>query len=166
MAAAAKPLQAVVDPDDAEFLKPGDMPARIQAYCQATNQPVPQDKGAIIRCALEGVALKYRWVLERVEEMLERRLEPLHIVGGGTQNRLLSQLTADAIGRRVITGPIEATATGNIIMQAMALGHLASLDEGRQVVRNSFDVTTFEPVSRAGWDDAYARLLTLMEQAD
>jgi rhamnulokinase len=164
MAAAAKPLQAVVDPDDAEFLKPGDMPARIQAYCQTTNQPAPQDKGAIIRCALEGVALKYRWVLERVEEMLERRLEPLHIVGGGTQNRLLSQLTADAIGRQVITGPIEATATGNIIMQAMALGHLASLDEGRQVVRNSFDVTTFEPVSRAGWDDAYARLLTLMEQ--
>ena len=166
MAAAAKPHQAVVDPDDAEFLKPGDMPARIQAHCQTTNQPVPQDKGAIIRCALEGVALKYRWVLERVEEMLERRLEPLHIVGGGTQNRLLSQLTADAIGRQVITGPIEATATGNIIMQAMALGHLASLDEGRQVVRNSFDVTTFEPVSRAGWDDAYARLLTLMEQAD
>jgi rhamnulokinase len=166
MAAVAKPLQAVVDPDDAEFLKPGDMPARIQAYCQATNQPVPQDKGAIIRCALEGVALKYRWVLERVEEMLGRRLEPLHIVGGGTQNRLLSQLTADAIGRRVITGPVEATATGNIIMQAMALGHLASLDEGREVVRNSFDVTSFEPVSRAGWDDAYARLLAIMAQTD
>jgi len=165
MAAQARPLQSVVDPDDSEFLKPGDMPARIQAYCRATNQPVPQDKGAIIRCALEGVALKYRWVLERVEEMLGRRLEPLHIVGGGTRNQLLSQLTADAIGRRVITGPIEATATGNIVMQAMALGHLASLDEGREVVRNSFEVTTFEPLNRAGWDDAYARLLTIMEPA-
>jgi len=165
MAAEAEPLQAVVDPDYGEFLKPGDMPARIQAYCQATNQPVPQDKGAVVRCALEGIALKYCWVLERVEEMLERRLEPLHIVGGGTQNRLLSQLTADAIGRRVVTGPIEATATGNIIMQAMALGHLASLEEGRQVVRNSFEVTTLEPVSRAGWDDAYARFLAIMERA-
>ena len=97
--------------------------------------------------------------------MLGRRLEPLHIVGGGTQNRLLSQFTADAIGRQVITGPVEATATGNIIMQAMALGHLASLEEGRQVVRNSFDVTTYEPASRAGWDDAYARLLAIMEQS-
>jgi len=165
MAAEAEPLQAVVDPDYGEFLKPGDMPARIQAYCQETNQPVPQNKGAVVRCALEGIALKYRWVLERVEEMLERRLEPLHIVGGGTQNRLLSQLTADAIGRRVVTGPVEATATGNIIMQAMALGHLASLEEGRQVVRNSFEVTTLEPISRAGWDDAYARFLALMERA-
>jgi rhamnulokinase len=77
---------------------------------------------------------------------------------------LLSQLTADAIGRRVITGPVEATATGNIIMQAMALGHLASLEEGRQMVRNSFEVITFEPVSRAGWDDAYAGLLSIMAQ--
>jgi rhamnulokinase len=164
MAAEAKPLQTIVDPDYGEFLKPGDMPGRIQAYCETTNQTAPQGKGAIIRCALEGVALKYRWVLERVEEMLERRLEPLYIVGGGTQNRLLSQFTADAIGRQVITGPIEATATGNIIMQAMALGHLASLEEGRKVVRDSFDVTTYEPVSQAGWDDAYANLLTILKK--
>ena len=159
MAFEAEPLQAVVDPDHSDFLKPGDMPARIRAYCRETDQPVPQSKGAIIRCALEGIALKYRWVLERVEEMLERRLEPLHIVGGGTQNRLLSQLTADAIGREVVTGPVEATATGNVMMQGIALGHLASLEEGREVVRNSFEVTVFEPGSRAGWDDAYSRLL-------
>jgi len=164
MAAEAEPLQAVVDPDHDDFLKPGDMPARIQAFCQRTNQPVPQSKAAIVRCALEGIALKYRWVLERVEELLERRLEPLHIVGGGTQNRLLSQLTADAIGRQVIAGPIEATATGNIIMQATALGHLASLEEGRQVVRNSFEVTSYEPLSRAGWDEAYHRLMSIIEQ--
>lgn len=164
VAAEATPFQAVIDPDYGEFLKPGDMPARIRAFCEMTNQPVPQNKGAIIRCALESIALKYRWVLERVEEMLGRRLEPLHIVGGGTQNQLLSQFAAEAIGRQVITGPIEATAAGNIIMQAMALGHIASLEEGREVVRNSFDVATFEPVSRAGWDEAYARLLRLMQQ--
>jgi rhamnulokinase len=161
MAAEAEPFRAVIEPDYGEFLKPGDMPARIRAYCRMTNQPVPESKGAIIRCALEGVALKYRWVLERVEEILGHRLEPLHIVGGGTQNRLLSQLTADAIGRRVVTGPIEATATGNIMVQAMALGHIASLEEGRQVVRNSFEVTSYEPVQRAGWDDAYGRFLTM-----
>jgi rhamnulokinase len=165
MASEAEPLQTVVDPDHSDFLKPGDMPTRIQAYCQQTNQLVPQSKGAIIRCALEGIALKYRWVLERTEELLERRLEPLHIVGGGTQNRLLSQLTADAIGRQVITGPVEATATGNVLMQAMALGHLTSLEEGRQVVRNSFEVTTYKPINRVGWDEAFGRFVNTMERS-
>ncbi len=164
MAAQAAPFQAIIEPDYSGFLRPGNMPARIQDFCQMTNQTVPQGKGDIIRCALEGIAFKYRWVLERVEELLGHRLEPLHIVGGGTQNRLLSQLTADAIGRRVVTGPIEATATGNIIMQAMALGHLASLEEGRQVVRNSFEVVTFEPTGESAWDDAYARFLSVLEQ--
>jgi len=166
MAAQATPLQSVVDPDYPDFLKPGDMPARIRTFCQTTDQPVPRSKGAVIRCVLESLALKYRWVLERIEEILGRRLEPIHIVGGGTQNRLLNQFAADATGRQVITGPIEATATGNIIMQAMALGHLASLEEGRKVVRNAFDVTTYEPVSRTGWDEAYARLFTVMKQTD
>ncbi len=165
MAAEAEPFLAVIDPDHGEFFKPGDMPARMRAFCQMTNQPVPESKGAIIRCALEGIALKYRQVLKRVEEILGRRLDPLYIVGGGTQNQLLSQFTADAIGRQVITGPIEATATGNIIVQAMALGHLASLEEGRAVVRNSFDVTSFEPISQPGWDDAYGRLLAVIEQS-
>jgi rhamnulokinase len=166
MAAQAEPFLAVIDPDDAEFLKPGDMPARIRNYCHATSQPVPESKGAIIRCALEGIALKYRWVLERLEEILGHRLDPLHIVGGGTQNRLLCQFTADAIGRQVISGPIEATAVGNIIVQAMGLGYLASLEEGREVVRNSFDVTSYEPTGQPGWDDAYARFLTVLEKAD
>ncbi|NLF02295.1 MAG: rhamnulokinase [Anaerolineales bacterium] len=163
MAAAAEPFVAVIDPDCADFLPPGDMPARIQEYCWRTGQRVPETKGAIVRGALEGLALKYRWVLERTEEMLGRRLEPLHIVGGGTQNRLLSQFTADATGRRVITGPIEATATGNVLMQAMALGLIGSLPEARQVVRNSFEVLSFEPREQAGWDQAYAKLLDLMD---
>ena len=162
MAAQADPFQAVIDPDHGEFLKPGDMPARIRAFCQMTGQPAPQSKGAVIRCIVEGIALKYRWVLERLEQMLGRRLNPIHIVGGGTQNQLLSQFTADATGRRVVTGPIEATAAGNVIMQAMALGHFASLDEGRAVVRNSFDLLTYEPGDRSGWKEAYARLLAIV----
>ena len=165
MAAEADPLQSVVDPDHGDFLRPGDMPARICAFCHKTSQPVPQSKGAVVRCVLESLALKYRWVLERLEEILGRRLEPIHIVGGGTQNQLLNQFTADATGRQVVTGPIEATAAGNVITQAMALGHIASLEEGRQVVRNSFDLATYEPTGRSEWENAYGRFLIVMEQA-
>jgi rhamnulokinase len=164
MATEADPLQSIVDSDYGEFLKPGDMPARIRAFCQMTDQPVPQSKGAVVRCALESLALKYRWGLERLEEILGHRLEPIHIVGGGAQNYLLNQFTADATGRQVVTGPVEATATGNIITQAMALGHIASLEEGRQVVRNSFDVVTYEPTSQSKWEEAYGRFLDVIEQ--
>ncbi|HEY9078365.1 MAG TPA: rhamnulokinase family protein [Anaerolineaceae bacterium] len=165
LAAEAKPLQSVIDVDWAGFGKPGDMPARIRDYCQRHQQPIPETKGAVIRCALESLALKYRWVLEKLEDLLGYRLEPLHIVGGGTKNRLLSQFTADAIGRTVITGPVEATATGNLLVQAVALGKIDSISEAREIVRHSFDVSVFEPRPGCGWDEAYERLLTLMEQA-
>jgi len=165
MAAQADPLQSVIDSDCGEFLTPGDMPARIRAFCQGTGQPVPQSKGAVVRCALESLALKYRWVLERLEEILGRRLEPIHIVGGGTKNQLLNQFTADVTGRRVVTGPIEATAAGNVITQAMTLGHIGSLAEGRRIVRNSFDVATYEPAGKSEWDEAYDRFLTVIGQS-
>ncbi|MCB0104382.1 MAG: rhamnulokinase, partial [Caldilineaceae bacterium] len=163
LAEGAPPFRAVIDPDHSYFLKPSepgdDMPGRIQRLCREAGQPVPESKGAIIRCALESLALKYRWVLEKLELILGYQLDPLHIVGGGTQNQLLSQFTADAIGRRVIAGPIEATATGNLMMQMVAMGDLASLAEGRDLIRRSFEVVTYEPTSnRAIWDDAYARL--------
>ncbi len=163
LATAAAPFLAIIDPDHDDFLKPSepgnDMPSRIVARCRATGQPVPESKGAIVRCALESLALKYRWVLEKLELILGHRLEPLHIVGGGTQNRLLCQLTADATGRPVVAGPVEATAIGNVIMQAVALGDLADLAEGRALIRRSFDVVTYEPSGdRAAWDEAYARL--------
>ena len=128
LAAEARPFLAVIDPDDNKFFHPGDMPARIQKYCADTDQAVPQTKGEIIRIALEGIALKYRWVLERLEELTGKHLDPIHIIGGGTKNRLLNQFTADATGRVVVTGPVEATAIGNILMQAIGLKHLGSLD--------------------------------------
>jgi rhamnulokinase len=162
MAAGAEPFQAVIDPDDAEFFKPGDMPARIQHACRRTGQNAPESKAGIVRCALEGLALKYRYVLEHLEELVGRRLEPIHIVGGGAQNQLLSQFTADATGRRVVTGPVEATAIGNVVMQAMARGHVRSLSEARALVRDSFPPAVVEPVGRAGWDEAYRRLLQVM----
>jgi rhamnulokinase len=161
-AAEAEPFQSIVNVDAADFFQPGDMPVRIQKYCARMQQPVPETKGAIVRCALESLALKYRWVLERLEEMLGYRLEPIHIIGGGTKNRLLDQLTADATNRSVVTGPIEATAIGNVLMQAVALGHLKSLDEARAVVRQSFKPETYAPQTSDQGAAAYQKLCDLM----
>lgn len=160
MAAQAPALQAVVDPDHADFMRPGDMPALVQAYCRRTGQTVPQTTGEIVRVVLEGLALKYRLQLERLEQIVGRRLAPVHIVGGGTQNRLLNQLTADALGRTVLAGPVEATALGNALLQAIALGDLASLDEGRALVQQSFPIDVYEPRTERqdDWAQALARL--------
>lgn len=163
MAVHAEPFKALVDPDYHTFLRPGDMPARIRTFCEKTGQPMPETKGAIVRCALESLALKYRWVLERLEEMLGCRLRTVHLIGGGSRNKLLDQFTADATQCPVVAGPAEATAIGNIIMQALALDHIASLEEGRQMIRRSFGVVTYEPRDPARWDEAYARFLRIME---
>jgi len=158
-AKAAPAFQSFIDPDHPDFMKPGNMPERIQEYCKRTNQPVPQTKGEIVRCALEGLALKYRWVFERLQDLVGHRLETIHIVGGGTQNQLLNQFAADSTGRTVITGPIEATAAGNMLVQLMALGEISSLAEARQVIRNSFDVQTYEPVNKERWDVYYQKFV-------
>ena len=162
LAAESEAFLSVIDPDVAEFLPPGDMPSRIQKFCTDTNQRVPQTKGQIIRVALESVALKYRLVLERLEELTGKHLDPIHIIGGGTKNRLLNQFTADSTGRTVITGPVEATAIGNILMQAIGMKHLGSLAEAREVVRASFEPEVYEPKRTADWDKAYARLQKVM----
>lgn len=158
LATEARPFVAVIDVDDSTFFHPGDMPKRIQIYCQQTGQAVPQSKGEIVRVILESIALKYRLVLERLEVLTGTRLNPIHIIGGGTKNRLLSKLTANCTGRRCITGPVEATAIGNILMQAIGLGHLESLAEARAVVRASFAPDVFEPAESTGWDEAYVQL--------
>ena len=162
MAAAAPAFRSLVDVDAPDFAAPGDMPARIQAYCRRTGQPPPETKGEIVRTALDSLALKYRYVLAQMEDILQMRLDPLHVVGGGARNRLLCQLAADATGRAVVAGPVEATAAGNVLMQALALGHLGSLAEAREVVRRSFEITTYEPRRDPAVEDAYARLLRLV----
>ena len=163
MARRAPAFRSLIDPDDDAFLHPGDMPARIADFCRRTVQPIPEDKGAFVRCALEGLALKYRFQLERLEILLGKKVDTLHIIGGGSQNKLLCQLTADATGKRVIAGPAEATALGNVLLQALTLGHFASLEEGRQVIRRSFATTVYEPCDGAAWDDAYARFRNLLK---
>jgi rhamnulokinase len=161
MAEGAPPFRSLVDVDHPDFAAPGDMPGRLQAFCRRTGQPVPETKGEIVRCALDSLALKYRHVLGTLEGILGRRLEPLHVVGGGSRNRLLCQLAADATGRTVVAGPVEATAAGNVAMQAMALGELGSLAEARELVRRSFEIDTYEPRPAAAVEDAYARFVRM-----
>lgn len=162
MAAAAAPFAALIDPDDARFLAPGDMGQRIIDVCREGGQTPPAGKGAIIRIALESLALKYRWVVEKLEALIERPIEVIHIVGGGAQNTLLNQFAADATGRRVITGPVEATAIGNILLQMLATGQINSLSEGREVVKRSFPVETYQPQNPEAWDAAYERFQSVL----
>jgi rhamnulokinase len=154
----------VIDPDDIRFMHAGDMAERIRNYCAETNQAVPQTRGEVVRVALESIALKYRWVLERLQELTGKQFAPIHIIGGGTKNRLLNHFTADATNLVVVTGPIEATAIGNILMQSIGLEHLGSLADARAVVRASFDVEEYHPTSTDGWDEAYTTLLNLIER--
>ena len=165
MAEAAPPFPASVDPDDPLFFNPADMPRAIAAYCLRSGQTPPQGRASIVRCALESLALKCRWVLDRIEKMRGRPIRVIHIVGGGSRSRALCQFTADASGHPVVAGPAEATATGNILVQALALGHLSSLEQGRALVRRSFELPTYEPRHSASWDEAYARFLSVREEA-
>ncbi len=164
MAAESPAFRSIINPDDPLFLPPGDMPQRVQHFCKVTSQPIPETKGEIVRCILDSLSLRYRATVEDLDEMLGRRHEPIHIVGGGTQNKLLSQLTADVTGRKVIAGPVEATATGNVLVQAMGRGFVESLEEVRQIVRNSFELETYEPREAPGIDEAYTRFKQIASQ--
>ena len=157
LAAAAKPLVSFINPDAAEFLAPENMPRAIADYCARTGQTVPWDEGSVLRCALDSIAMKFRQVLGYCESLGGGPIATIHIVGGGTQNRLLCQAAADACGRRVVAGPIEATAIGNIMLQAVADGAVGSIAEAREVVRHSFEVDEYEPRNTVAWDEAYER---------
>ena len=161
MAVDASAFGPLVVPVADKFLAPDDMPAAIQAYCRETGQAVPDSKGAIIRCALESLALEYRWVAEQIDRLTGKHHPIIHIIGGGTQNKLLNRFAASATGRTVIAGPVEATAIGNILVQAIAMGEISSLAEGRAIVKNSFTVETYEPQNTAAWGEAYAHYLKL-----
>jgi rhamnulokinase len=161
LAEAATPVGSVIDPDDPAFVLPPSMPAAIAAYCQRTGQAAPSGPGATVRCALESLALCYRYTLERLEELTGQRLEVIHIVGGGSQNAFLNQLTADVCDRPVIAGPVEATAIGNVLVQAIGLGVIGSLAEAREVVQRSFEVRTFTPQDARAWQRSYEQFVRL-----
>jgi rhamnulokinase len=161
MAAKAPALRSLVNPDDARFLNPPDMPKAIQDFCRETRQPVPKSEGELVRCAYESLALRYREVLGWLEELTGNRIEVIHIVGGGSKSRILNQFAADACQRPVVTGPVEATAMGNLLVQVRASGELASLGEMREIVRKSSDVAIFQPGKAAAWEEAAARFGSL-----
>ncbi len=166
MAAAARPFVALVDPDDASFMLPASMPEAFAAFCRRTGQSLSPEPGAVIRCALESLALRYRWVLARLEELTGHQIETIHVVGGGSQNELLCQLTADACNRQVLAGPVEATAIGNVMVQAIGLGLLSSLADARAVVAQSFALKTFTPERPQDWEEPYQRFLGLFKEKD
>lgn len=163
LAGTAPPFRSLVNPDDPAFLHPENMLHAIAEFCRRTSQPVPQSEGEFARCILESLALQYRRVMEMLEELQGKKIEVLHVVGGGSQNALLNQFTADAIGKPVLAGPVEATALGNVAVQAIALGEFKNISEARQAVRNSFAVQEFHSRDSAQWDEAYQQFIKLLK---
>ena len=157
-----KPLQCFINPDDSSFATPGNMPEKVREFCRKTGQHVPESVGEVVRCIYESLSLKYRQTAESIETLMGRKAKVIHVVGGGTKDHFLSQMTADACGIPVAAGPEEATAIGNLMMQAIAAGEVANLKEARQIVAASFDLKHYEPSSdRSVWDEAYARFCAL-----
>ena len=155
MAQKAEPFARHIEVDYSGFLAPGDMPERINRYLAETGQKTIDDKGQMMRVILESLALKYRVVMERIEDITGQNIDCLHIVGGGIQNELLCQFTANAIGKKVVAGPIEATASGNLLIQAKAAGQIKTLAELRKIVRNSFELKEYQPQEAALWEEQY-----------
>lgn len=164
LAKESEPLRSIINPDDAAFSPAGNLPERIREYCRKTNQPVPETPGQIVRCIFESLALRYRWTAEKLEELTGKKYEVINIVGGGTKEDMLSQFAADASGKTVYAGPVEATTLGNVAMQLITLGEISDMWEARRVIANSFEIKTFEPrtENKSAWDEAYGRFLTLI----
>ena len=161
MAREARPFSAILDVDDPVFSTIGKMPEKIAERCTHSGQVAPQSKNEIVRSSLEGLALKYREVLENLRRKTGKSLQQLHIVGGGTQNELLNQMTADSTGCEVLTGPIEATGVGNVVVQMMAQGEVTSLADARELISLSFEPKRYEPNQSNQWKDAYATMLEI-----
>jgi sugar (pentulose or hexulose) kinase len=164
MAGRARPFGSLIDPSHAPFLTPGEIVDKIDRFCGKTKQRTPSTRGEYVRTCLESLALTYRRTVEGLEDILGRKIKVIHIVGGGTKNQLLNQMTANACGRPVVAGPVEATAIGNLLVQAMAVGAVKSLAEARQIVRQNFELTRYEPEDVTKWDKAYARYMGIVDR--
>ncbi len=162
-AVASKPLACLINPDDIRFQAPGNMPERIAEYCKETGQYVPSTKGEIVRCIFDSLALCYRHTIEKMDKITGKRTPSINIVGGGTKEEPLCRFTADACKRTVYTGPVEATALGNISMQLINSGEISNVKQAREVIADSFEIKQFEPSDSDMWDDGYERFLKLLE---
>jgi rhamnulokinase len=166
MAAVSEPFTALIDPDDSTFLPPGDMSARIVQYCLQTGQQPPENAGQFVRCILESLALKYRYVFDLTERLSEQRFNGLHMVGGGIQNTLLCQWSANAIGKPVWAGPAEGSAIGNLAVQWISQGQFADIWEARKAIRDSFPITIYEPEEQEAWNDTFERFCMITRLTD
>ena len=162
MARSAEPFRSLIDPDEERFSKRGNMPGMIREYCRETSQPIPETPAQILRLIMDSLALKVRFVLSRLEEVVGYQVDVLHIIGGGGQDERLNQSISDSIKRSVIVGPYEATAAGNLMVQKLACGEIESLQEGRELIRKSFETRVFEPRDSGAWDEAYASFTKLL----
>ena len=163
MAMASKPHACFINPNDLVFQTPGNMPRRIQEYCKKTGQYVPETKGEIVRCIFDSLAMAYRSTVEKIDEITGKKSPFINIVGGGTKEVPLCKLTADACGRPVYTGPVEATALGNIAVQAIAAGEIKDLWQAREVMANSFEINCYEPRDKDMWDEGFERYKKIVE---
>ena len=163
MVTSAESFKSFIEPDNPMFLPLGDMPSRVVEFCQQTNQPVPENDAQIIATVYVSLAYKYRYVLEQLIRVSGQSVDRLHIIGGGSQNALLNQMTANAIGRSVIAGPAEATATGNAIVQLISIGELSNVAEARSMLSQSIDRVTYEPQNTSAWNDNYERFKALLD---
>ncbi len=158
----APAFKSFIDPDYATFALPGNMPKYIAEFCKNTNQEIPEGVGPVTRCIAQSLAMKYRYSIECLEEVLGKKIDVIHLVGGGIKDQMMCQFTANATGRSVVAGPVEATSMGNISSQLMALGEIKTLDEARQIVKASFEPKYYEPQDFASWDAAYADFLKIL----
>lgn len=164
MAIAAPEFKSFIDPDDASFAAPASMPAAIDAYCRRTGQPAPAGHGEYVRVIFESLALKYRQVLEMFRGLAPFVIEKLHVIGGGSKNTLLNQFTANSVGIPVVAGPSEATAIGNVMVQAKAAGMVDTLQQMRAMIAAGTDTCTCRPQDTGKWDDAYAEFVNIINQ--
>jgi rhamnulokinase len=161
LATAARPDVALFDPDHGSLLRGGDMPGRIAGLCADLGQATPDDPGSLVRSILVSLACKYRMVLDQLSRVANRRIDMVHVVGGGARNELLCQLTADLADRPVLAGPVEATATGNVLVQAMALGEVSDLAQARRLVSRSVSLRRYEPSAAQPAGETYQRFLAV-----
>jgi rhamnulokinase len=164
MAGEASPFRSLIDPDWPEFLNPPSMPEEIQAFCTRTGQSSPQTPPQFVRCILESLALKYRFTLDQLRRIVGTEINRIHVIGGGSRNDILCRFTAGATGLPVIAGPTEATASGNIMVQALALGYVRSLADIRAIMRQSVELKTYAPSGRADWERAYERFGGILKE--
>ncbi len=162
LSTAAEPFKCLINPDSSQFLNPENMPQSIREFCRSTHQRIPETKGEIARCIYDSLALKYKFTILQIEEATGRKIERLHIIGGGANNKMLNQHTASAVNIPVVSGPSEATAIGNLLMQAKALGVVNSLEEIREIVRDSFEADNYLPETNSEWEAAFKRFRKLV----